>query len=128
MWGKCNICSGSWSELQTMGLHVIQCHKLLVLTAATRLCRMRVKKKKTHATCAYQDNTQRNVKLQIMYITKYCTLESTIFTGGSHFLLLQSLQLNLWQSITLYLSCYATSIIFQNLREVAGNNTHQFLW
>jgi hypothetical protein len=29
-----------------MGLHVIQCHKLLVLTAATGLCHMTVKIKK----------------------------------------------------------------------------------
>jgi len=31
-----------------MGLHVIHCHKLLVLTAATELCHMTVKIKNKH--------------------------------------------------------------------------------
>ena len=58
------------------GLHVNHSYKLLVLTAATGLCHTMVKIKNKH--------------MQYMHIAKYCTLGSTISTGGSHFLLLQS--------------------------------------
>jgi hypothetical protein len=43
-----------------MGLHVIQCHKLLVLTAATGLFNMMVKIKKTniHNVCTSRPYTE----------------------------------------------------------------------
>jgi len=75
-----------------MGLHVIQCHKLLVLTAATGLCHMTVKIKNKHMHYMHIKTIHREMqKLQSTNIAKYCTTGSTISTGGTHFLLLQSL-------------------------------------
>jgi hypothetical protein len=112
-----------------MGLHVIQCHKELVLTAATGLCHMTVKIINKRMQYMHIKTIHREMKkLQSIHIAKYCTLGSNISTGGSNFILLQSFQLTLQQSIILYLSCYATSITYQNLSQVAGNNTHHFLW
>jgi hypothetical protein len=54
-----------------------------------------VKIKKNKVTYAHQDHTQRNPELKVHTSDTYCTMGSTIFTGVSYCLPLESLQLTL---------------------------------